>query len=83
MHGQGDTGQAEITGKDTPMLDLTPTNLKVNDMWINEQLAKAERRHELTRGDAVAAKKPAQRPAVQEPRVSLISRLIHPRLRPA
>ena len=65
------------------MLDLTPTNLKVNDMWIGEQLAKAERHHELTRGDAVAAKKPAQRSAIQESRISLISRLIHPRLRPA
>jgi len=83
MHGQGGTGQAETTRKDTPMLDLTPTNLKVNDMWISEQLAKADRHHELTRGDSVAAKKPAQRPAVQEPRISLISRLFHTRLRPA
>ena len=40
------------------MLDLTPTNLKeVNDMWINEQLAKADRHHELTRGDSVSTKK--------------------------
>ena len=65
------------------MLDLTPTNLKVNDMWINEQLAKAERHHELTRSDSIAAKKPVQRPTVLAPRVSLISRLIPTRLRPA
>jgi hypothetical protein len=83
MHGQGGTGQTEVTGKDTPMLDLTPTNLTVNNMRIGEQLAKAERHHELTRGDAVAAKQPARLPAVQEPRISLISRLIPTRLRPA
>ena len=65
------------------MLDLTPTNLTVNNMRIGEHLAKAERHHELTRGDSVTAKKPAQHPAIQEPRISLISRLIHPRLRPA
>ena len=65
------------------MLDLTPTNLKVNDMWINEQLAKADRHHELTRGDSVSTKKSVQRPAVQMPRISLISRLFHTRLRPA
>ena len=83
MHGQGATGQTEITGKDTPMLDQTPTNLKVNDMRIGEQLAKAEKYHALTRSDSVADKKPVQHPAVQAPRISLISRLIHTRLRPA
>ena len=65
------------------MLNQTPTSCKVNDMWISEQLAKAERYHELTRGDSVAEKKPVQRPAVQAPRISLISRLFHARLRPA
>ena len=83
MHGQGGTGPAETRGKDTPMLNQTPTICSVNDMLINEQLAKAERHHELTRSDSVAAKKPVQRPTVPAPRVSLISRLIHPRLRPA
>jgi hypothetical protein len=65
------------------MLNQTPTICSVNDMWINEQLAKAERHHELTRSDSVAAKKPVQRPTVLAQRVSLISRLVHPRLRPA
>ena len=73
----------KITRKDTPMLDQTPTSLKVNDMWIGEQLAKAEQYHELTRGDSVAEKKPVQCPAAVAPRISLINRLIHTRLRPA
>jgi hypothetical protein len=65
------------------MLDLTPTSCTVNDMRIGEQLAKAARYHELTRGHTVDEKKPLQRPAIQAPRISLISRLIHVLPRPA
>ena len=65
------------------MPTLTPTTCTVNNMWISDQLAKAERYHELTRGDSVATTKPVDRPAVQKPRLSLISRLFPTRLRPA
>jgi len=65
------------------MHNLTPTACSVNNMWINEQLAKAERYHELTRGDAAVDQKPVDRPAVRMPRLSLISRLFPSRLRTA
>jgi hypothetical protein len=65
------------------MLDQTLTSLNVNDMRISEQLAKAERYHDLTRADSVSVKKSVQRPAVQTPGISLISRLFRALPRPA
>ena len=65
------------------MFNLNPTSLEVHDMRIAEQLAKAERRHELTRGESVADKRLVQRPSIQLPRISLIRRLMHALPRPA
>ena len=65
------------------MLDLTPTTCKANDLWIRNQLTKAERYHELTRSDSVANRQPVEQRTVQAPRISLIGRLIHALPRPA
>ena len=65
------------------MHNLTPTACSVNNMWINEQLAKAERFHELTRGDGAMDQKPVGQPIFRMPRLSLISRLFPTRLRTA
>jgi hypothetical protein len=60
--------QPEPIRKDHAMMsNLTPTNCTVNDLWIRENLAKAERHHSLTRPDGC----PEQRPS----RTSRISRL--------
>ena len=44
------------------MSNLTPTNCTVNDLWIRENLAKAERHHSLTRAE-VAPERRASRKA--------------------
>jgi hypothetical protein len=65
------------------MIDLTPTNLNVNDLWIRENLAKAERYHALTRGEEAVQKQSVERPAIQMPRISVIRRLVQALPRPA
>jgi hypothetical protein len=65
------------------MLDLTPTSCKVNDLWISETLAKAERHHALTRSSAAPERKTAFRFALKLPRISLVRRLRHTLPRPA
>jgi hypothetical protein len=67
--------QPDLIRKDPWMIALTPTNLKVNDFFIRESLAKAERHHTLTRSDTVAETKPVVRLAIRLPRVTVIRRL--------
>jgi hypothetical protein len=71
------------TRKDPTMIDLTPTTLKVNDLRISQDLAKAERYHALTRNDVATRKEAVERPALQRPRISLIRRLAQALPRPA
>ncbi len=59
------------------MLDFTPTSCMVNDLQIREALAKSERLHDLTRDSAKPARPAAFRFAIQWPRISLVSRLMH------
>jgi hypothetical protein len=65
------------------MIGQTPTSLKVNDMWIRENLAKAERYHALTRNEADAEKQPITYSTVRMPRISLFRRLATALPRPA
>jgi hypothetical protein len=52
-------------------------------MRFQDEVAKAERYHALVRGEKVGGKASVMVPAIRLPRISLISRLIHLRLRPA
>ena len=65
------------------MLDLNPTTCKVNDLFVRESLAKAERYHSLTRSDAMVETKPAAQTVIRFPRISVIRRLVHALPRPA
>jgi len=65
------------------MFETTPTAMTVRDMRFREDVAKAERYHALVRGDKVVGRAPVALPAIRLPRISLISRLFHTRLRPA
>jgi hypothetical protein len=65
------------------MLDLNPTTCKVNDMFVRETLAKAERYHSLTRNDTVATSKPVAQTVIRLPRISAIRRLVQALPRPA
>jgi hypothetical protein len=65
------------------MLGLTPTSCKVNDLFIRESVAKAERYHALTRDAAPVEKQPSANVAIQLPRISVFRRLTHFVLRPA
>jgi hypothetical protein len=65
------------------MLDLNPTTCKVNDMFVRETLAKAERYHSLTRNDTVATSKPVAQTVIRLPRISVIRRLVQILPRPA
>ena len=75
--------RAELIRKDAPMLDLTPTSLTVNDLWISETLAKAERHHALTRTITAPEKRSETRFTLQLPRISLFRRLLQSLPRPA
>ena len=65
------------------MFETTPTAMTVRDMRFREDVAKAERYHALVRGDKIVGRAPVALPAIRLPRISLVSRLIHARLRPA
>ena len=73
----------EPFGKDIPMLETSQTTMTVHDMRFRENAAKAERYHALVRGDKSAGKTLVVIPVIRMPRISLISRLFHARLRPA
>jgi hypothetical protein len=52
--------QPEPIRKDHAMMtNLTPTNCKVNDLWIRENLAKAELHHSLTRAEVAPERRAA------------------------
>jgi hypothetical protein len=65
------------------MLDLTPTTLTVNDLFVRESLAMAERYHALTRDDAAANSKPVAQTVIRVPRISVVRRLVQVLPRPA
>jgi hypothetical protein len=69
--------RVELIRKDAPMLDLTPTSCKVNDLWISETLAKAERHHALTRSCAAPEKPAAIRFLLRIRRIFPVNRLAH------
>jgi hypothetical protein len=64
------------------MFETTPSAMTVRDMRFRESVAKAERYHALVVGDTAVGRLPVVLPAIRLPRISLISRLIHLRLRP-
>ena len=61
------------------MFETTPTARTVRDMRFRDD----ERYHALVRGDKIVGRAPVALPAIRLPRISLVSRLIHLRLRPA
>jgi hypothetical protein len=65
------------------MFEMTPTAMTVRTMRFRDEVAQAERFHALVRGDKVVGKTPVAFPAMRLLRISLISRLVHIRLRPA
>jgi hypothetical protein len=69
--------RVEPIRKDAPMLDLTRTSCKVNDLWISETLAKAERHHALTRSSAAPGKPAAIRFSLRIRRIFPVNRLAH------
>lgn len=75
--------RVKVIRKDAPMLDLTPTSCNVNDLWIRETLAKAERYHALTCTGATSDKRTSPRYTFQWPRITLVRRLLQLRPRPA
>ena len=75
--------RVEPIRKDAPMFDLTPTSCNVNDLWIGETLANAERYHALTRTSAVPEKRSALSLTLKLRRISLVRRLRHTLPRPA
>ena len=75
--------RVEPIRKDAPMLNLTPTSCKVNDLRISETLAKAERNHSLTCNSAAPEKRSSPRFTLELPRISLVRRLLQSLPRPA
>ena len=75
-------GRAEPLRKDAPMFELSPTASEVTYLRVQDDLARAERYHALTRTEGVAEKAGAQS-VIRLPRVSLVRRLGHLLPRPA